>query len=138
MKNFYGYGQFNFNYKSYKAHRVSWFLKNKKDPNGVICHKCDNKLCINPSHLFDGEHSDNRRDCVVKGRVSCGSKHSAALMPSRKRGENHCNSKLKNEDIPVIRSMFGKKTHREIGKIFGVGKFAIWCIHAGKTWSHVK
>jgi hypothetical protein len=138
MVNFYGYGQFNFNYKSYKAHRVSWFLKNKKDPIGIICHKCDNRLCVNPSHLFDGEHSDNRADAVKKGRISKGIKHSIAILPSRKRGENHFNSKLKPSDIPIIRSLFGKKTHKEIGEMFGVGKFAIWCIYANKTWKHIK
>ena len=34
----------------------------------LICHTCDNKLCVNPKHLFIGTQSDNRSDMHMKGR----------------------------------------------------------------------
>lgn len=33
----------------------------------VLCHECDNKLCVNPSHLWPGTVSDNARDLIRKG-----------------------------------------------------------------------
>ena len=52
------------------AHRVSYdaFIGNPIE--GLeICHHCDRKGCINPFHLFQGTHSDNVQDAIVKGRI---------------------------------------------------------------------
>lgn len=64
-----GYGRIIINYKDVRAHRVSWELVNGPIPSGLlICHHCDNRLCVNPKHLFLGTHKDNNQDCVNKGR----------------------------------------------------------------------
>jgi hypothetical protein len=41
-------------------------LKHKQE----ICHTCDRRGCFNPSHLFQGTHSDNMKDAINKGRVT--------------------------------------------------------------------
>lgn len=52
------------------AHRVAWILTNGRRIGNKkeICHRCDNPICVNPDHLFEGTHSENERDKVTKGR----------------------------------------------------------------------
>lgn len=64
-----GYGTFGFNGKNRLAHRVSYQLHKGEIPNGkIVCHQCDNVLCVNPDHLYIGTNQDNSNDVVRRKR----------------------------------------------------------------------
>ena len=64
-----GYGAFHDGTHQVVASRFVWELKNSPIPNGLwVLHKCDNRKCVRPSHLFLGTAKDNTQDSIRKGR----------------------------------------------------------------------
>lgn len=65
-----GYGKVWFSDHHHAAHRLAFFFTHRRHPDAglFVLHSCDNKLCINPSHLREGTHEDNMRDVVLRQR----------------------------------------------------------------------
>ena len=64
-----GYGRMTYEGRSQVAHRLSYRAFVGEIPEGLsVLHRCDNRACINPEHLWLGTRSDNMKDCWNKGR----------------------------------------------------------------------
>lgn len=143
-----GYGSVSLGGRMLLAHRVAWTFVNGAIPhNGsahgiCVLHRCDNRACVNPEHLFLGTQNDNIRDMEVKGRkiTAHGDRNGARTMPERlARGAAVGNAKLTDAKVIDIRALWavGGITKSEIGARFGVDRTAIRKIVTRKTWKHV-
>ena len=62
-----GYGLINWRDKLWLAHRLSWTAVHGPIPRGgMICHRCDERRCVNPDHLFLGTRQVNMDDLKAK------------------------------------------------------------------------
>lgn len=112
--------------KEVAAHRVAWELTHGEIPNGLwVLHKCDNRSCCNPNHLFLGTPLDNSQDMVAKGRGM--------------RGEGHYNHKLTAEQVQYIRTKYasGAISQRELADEMGIYQSAVSRIVNKQEWKHL-
>ena len=111
-----GYGVFWLNGKSENAHKASFLLNKGNVNNGEwVLHTCDNKKCINPLHLYLGNHHQNTLDAVNRGRMATGIKHGSKTNPmSYKRS----NAKFKDEECLKIKESL--LSVNELCKIYNV------------------
>lgn len=125
-----GYGQFEtLNKKWVHAHRHSYSIFNGKIPQGIcVLHKCDNRICVNPEHLFLGTKKDNTQDMINKGRRG---------VTSLKGEKNH-KSKLLESDVIKIRNLYSKgKNCTQIALIYNLSISAIDRIVRKISWKHI-
>lgn len=71
-----GYGGVFLDGKNIGAHRASFIHFKGPIPDGlIVCHSCDVRGCVNPSHLWLGTHKQNAEDRDQKGRYRIGGRH---------------------------------------------------------------
>jgi hypothetical protein len=134
-----GYGCFRIKKLIYNAHRLAFFIQNKKDPLELqVCHKCDNPSCCNPNHLFLGTNKDNYEDCLKKGR------YKPPPLPSTiKRnlaiGDRNKSTKLTKDQVIAIREAYsnGGRRQSELAKEYGLNQSSIRDIIIRHTWKHI-
>lgn len=124
----------------YAASRISYYLSYKKHIDDlVICHKCDNPKCCNPSHLFSGTQLDNMRDKVNKGRQPIGENHYAVKIDGAQRGSKNNRSKLLEADVIKIRAEYIKNvvTMKMLSIKYNVCLMAISDVLKRRNWKHI-
>ena len=101
------------------AHRVSYVLVNGDIPehdsyHGMcVLHKCDNTVCVNPSHLTLGTQQENLVDMMNKGRKS-----------------------LKPSEVLEVRNLSQEgQNQTELATSFKVNRETISNIISRKTWA---
>jgi hypothetical protein len=92
--NDHGYDRFYAQGSRYQAHRFAYNIYCGSIPIGeLVLHKCDNRLCCNPQHLYLGDQFDNMQDRLNHGDYYVG----------YQKGEKFNRTKLTNENIKQIR-----------------------------------
>lgn len=96
------------------GHRAMFAAVVGQIPVGMyVLHTCDNRLCINPEHLFLGTHLDNIKDMHSKNRQRGGS------MPN----ESNPYCRFSDETIENIRKdAKAGKTKRWIERFYGISE----------------
>lgn len=139
-----GYGFISFgSHKIITAHRASWLLYHSDPGTQMVLHKCDNRRCVNPEHLYLGCAKDNAADLIARGKPSLDirervtpevERRRVAMLP---RGANHHRSaaKLTEDQVRSVRAAIGSQ--RQIAAMFGVSQQLVSNIRSGKYWRHV-
>ena len=101
---------------------MSYLLTIGVIPEGLlVCHKCDNGLCVRPDHLFLGTPLDNARDRNSKGRGVRGTRATFA--------------KLSESDVREVRRLkAGGMSQKDIAKRFNISNGTITHIKTRSTW----
>jgi hypothetical protein len=111
--------------KTSYVHQAAWVVANGMIPAGMlVCHRCDNRLCGNPDHLFIGTHGDNLQDMKAKGRHLY--------------GERNTKSKLTEAQVNQIHDIAATGVPQwKIADQFNVGQITVSRILRGERWNHV-
>jgi hypothetical protein len=89
-----GYGAFQLDGRTRRAHKLSWEITNGPVAAGLqVMHNCpggDNPKCVNPTHLLLGTPDDHGKDRAKKGQAAKGERHGSRTHPEKlARGEKN-------------------------------------------------
>ena len=118
-----GYGKVSFmRRRNCSPHRIAYELSFGGIPKGMwVLHKCDNRMCCNPDHLFLGTYRDNIDDMVSKGRSL--------------KGEKNVKAVLTENTVRKIKRMLTRGYRQiDISRDMGIKSVTIQAIASGRNW----
>jgi hypothetical protein len=100
-----------------RSHRQAYTWAYGDPREAVVCHRCDNPLCVRPTHLFTGTQLDNLRDMTIKGRGRRGGAQGPKLtleqvLELRARGQSE-DWNLLAEEYGISRTMVKYTVRRQ-------------------------
>src|SRR5574343_1851164 len=124
-----GYGCLKQHGKLLSAHVVAWVIANKRQIRDgmIICHTCDNRICCNPRHLYEGTFQQNAIDADDRRKTHA--PHGNELP--------HC--VLRESEVLVILAMrvrFGWG-YRRISRQMQISEWNVDSVIRRKSWKHV-
>jgi hypothetical protein len=126
-----GYGRFRVGGKQHRTHRIAWAIKTGSLPEqGIyVLHRCDNRMCVRPDHLFAGTHLDNIADMLSRGRGS---------KPPRHVGDGHPQAKITGATVAALRERVRSgESQRALAIEFHLSESTVSSIVLGRTWKEV-
>lgn len=130
-----GYGVFGFDGSTSRAHRVAYYLEyggldalereRREGATESVLHHCDNRQCVNPSHLYLSGVQENGGGTVARGIALTGEKGESA--------------ELTEEEVVEIRERYARTdvTQRELADDYGIAKPTLGFVVRGDTWVDV-
>jgi hypothetical protein len=120
-----GYGHMAYDGKTQRVSRLAFELWVEPIKYGLcVCHTCDVRACLEPTHLFQDTHAANSADMIKKGRQG--------------KGEANSQSILCEYDILEMRALydagFGRK---ELARMYDMTPSNIAYIVKRQTWKHL-
>lgn len=123
-----------------QTHRIVWEIVNAQEiPEGLFgCHRCNNRICNNPNHIYTATHSQNIQDAVSDGLFVRSDEYKQRLS-ERHRGSKSPNAKLNEDLVAKIRRQYESgETAKSIALSYGVSASTIKSCIVGNSWMHVK
>lgn len=123
-----GYGTISLRNKTYTTHRISYLIfRGALERSLEVCHKCNNKSCIRPDHLYLATRKKNAEDA---------SRDNLLL-----KGEKCSISKLSLKKIDSIRKLYRKNKRGfgcyKLAQDFAVHPSTIYRVVKNRTWKNV-
>ncbi|WP_415915280.1 HNH endonuclease [Qipengyuania flava] len=110
------------------AHRLALLIDGRLPDEGqVVLHSCNNRACVNPSHLKWGTQRENMQQAILQGR---------APHHGRVAGVKNGNAKLDEDRVRQIRSRH-TESRKALAEEFGVTPALISAIILRRAWQHV-